>query len=103
MSSLKKAFNKANDWLLKWPGLFGIPFYIFMFGGVGTALETSPDAGLIEGAGVFYSSVFNTAANETITGLGVVLTDAFNFAADTVVPGLGFVLSTIIHAISSPV
>ena len=95
MSPLTSVFSKTHKTLLKWPGLSGLPFYVFMLGGIGYAARTDPDAGIIEGAAVFYKNVWDTATDDAVTGLGIFVTDTFNFVADTVVPGAGALMSTL--------
>lgn len=98
----KGFLHKAYDWGLKWPGLFGIPFYIFAFGFIGQYVSEQGAAGLAEGVaggmGDFYSITFNTAATDTVTGLGFIFNQTAGFVADTLVPGLG----TLVTAITGP-
>lgn len=97
----KGTLAKTNSWILKWPGLFGTPFYIFLFGGVAKANALNPEAGLIDGAGVLYNEIFNTAVGPTLDGMAIVAVDALNFTADTLMPGLGLILSAVFRAASA--
>ncbi|MCB1651507.1 MAG: hypothetical protein KDI46_05580 [Alphaproteobacteria bacterium] len=54
-----------NRFLLKYPGLGGLPFYVFLLGAIGAAGTT------LGGAGLFYTNIFNTAVNNVLPGLGI--------------------------------
>lgn len=89
MSSLTSVFGKANKFILKWPGLFGIPFYIFLFAGVAQAAALYPSAGLLEGYWKLLENIGSAAIGDSMTGLGIVFEDAAQFTANTAAPAMG--------------
>ncbi len=75
--------SSINGFLLKYPGLKGAPFYIFLLSAIATAGAVGP------GIGLFYSNMFNATVNGLIPGLGIlgenvalpVLKGAFNLVS----------------------
>jgi len=98
MPALGSAFSTTNKWLLKWPGLRGLPFYAFFFSAAAQARAIDPDAGLIDYGGEFYSGFIETAIEDFIPGAMIVLGDVFSLAAgaatDYIVPGASIMLGS---------
>ncbi len=98
--SEKGFWSKANGFILKWFGLFGIPFYIFFNKAAVDAKALDPEAGLGDIAAEFYGTVAGAAVNDFIPGTIIVISESFNFLADTILPGAGTVLSAVFSAVS---
>ena len=97
---LSSILGKAHKFLLKWPGLFGLPFYFFFAKAAVTAKALDPHAGLGDIAGEFYGNVTDAACNHLLPGIGIILSETFNFAADTLVPGLGTALGVVFGGVA---
>lgn len=89
MSSLTNAFSSVNKWILKWPGLFGIPFYIFLFAAIAQAGTFGA------GAALFYQNIA-TASVDAASGLGIAFSEAASFTANTAAPAISSVLENAI-------
>ncbi len=100
MEKKQSFLSKANDWILKWPGLFGIPFYIFFANSAAIVRAADPAANLLDMAGHFYKSIGSAAVNNFIPGTGILLSEIFRITADVIAPGVGSALSGIFHAVS---
>lgn len=91
--------GKIHKWLLKWPGLFGIPFYIFMANSAVLARAADPAANLLDMAGGFYTNI-GSAAHNLVPGTGILLSEIFRIVTDVVAPGVGTVLGGAFNAVA---
>jgi hypothetical protein len=85
--------KKLNNWILKWPGLFGIPFYLFFAQAAVTATNNDPDADFLDISGEFYGSVVNAATENFLPGTWILLQEIFRLSADYAFPLMGTVLT----------
>ncbi len=62
--------GSINKFLLKYPGLSGAPFYLFLIAAIGAS------GSIIPGAALFYTNVFNALAQGFIPGMEVIAKEA---------------------------
>ena len=95
---LKSTFGKTNAFILKWFGLFGLPFYVFFNKAATDAIAVDADADIFDIAGEFYGSITNATLDSFIPGTLIVLRETFNLVVDTILPGVGTTLSLAFNA-----
>lgn len=103
MSSLKIPgwLKTLNETILKYAGLFGIPFYIFFFLSSSRVHAANPNADLSDTAADFYGTMLNATTEHFIPGAAYVLSDIFRFTVDTILPGAGYALTEVFEATNS--
>lgn len=84
----------------KWLSLGGLLLWGFLSAGAVNAAALTPDPGLLDIGGQFYTAALGTFANNIVPGTEIILSAAFNLFADFILPGAGTVLSGLIEAAS---
>ena len=64
------------------------------------AVSKNADANIIDVAGEFYSTAFNTAAENFVPGWGFILSNILGGITDIIAPGLGAVVESTANALT---